>query len=471
MKSMVYPSLPVLLVDDEEAWLHGFTLTLGSAGINHVLSCQDSREVMDLLAQTKVGVVVLDLTMPHISGQDILKSVGQEYPEISVIVISGANELETAVDCMRNGAFDYFVKTVETERLVGGVRRAIELSELREEHALLKARFLDEELEQPEIFEPILTNSNKMWGIFRYLEAIAPSNQPVLVLGETGVGKELFANAVHALGNREGPFVAVNVAGLDDHVFSDTLFGHKKGAFTGADAARPGLVERAAFGTLFLDEIGDLSMNSQVKLLRLLQEREFYPLGSDVAKKSDANIVVATNRDLKAMMESGEFRKDLYYRLGTHCLKIPPLRERKEDLALLLDSFLEEAAQSLDRKRPSVPKELIILLRTYCFPGNVRELKTMVFDAVSHHKGGILSLDVFKKHIRNNMAQEPDMPLMQNDPGKAAVAFSETLPTLKEVSALLIGEAMKRANGNQAIAANMLGISRQALNYRLRQST
>lgn len=307
-----------------------------------------------------------------------------------------------------------------------------------------------------------------MRSVFQYIETIAPSGEPALITGETGVGKELFAKAIHALSQCEGEFVAINAAGLDDHVFSDTLFGHKKGAFTGAESSRPGLVEQAQDGTLFLDEVGDLPQASQIKLLRLLQEREYFPLGSDVAKKAHTRIVTATNRDLNALTKTGEFRKDLFYRLGTHRVHIPPLRRRKEDLSELLDHFLVESAEALGKKAPTYPKELIALIATYPYPGNVRELKAMVYEAVTHHKGGVLSMSTFREHIRSfGTVPEDDLQAAVCDGGN--VVFSETLPTLKEVNDALIAEALLRAENNQAIAAEMLGISRQALNKRLKQ--
>jgi DNA-binding NtrC family response regulator len=305
-----------------------------------------------------------------------------------------------------------------------------------------------------------------MRSIFQYMEAIANSPRPVSITGETGVGKELVAKAVHTLSNRKGDFVPVNVAGLDDDVFADTLFGHKKGAFTNAWEARIGLIERAAGGTLFLDEIGDLSTTSQVKLLRLLQEGEFFPLGSDVAKRSDARIVVATNQDLDALQSSGQFRKDLYYRLCDHQIHIPPLRRRREDIAVLVEHFLEKVSKTLDKKKPTSPVELITLLSTYHFPGNIRELESMIFDAVSSHISGKLSMDSFKAHLsKGSVTDTPDSPLEKG----ALISFSHQLPTLKQIEQLLIDEALKRANDNQSIAALSLGISRQALNKRLKK--
>jgi transcriptional regulator with PAS, ATPase and Fis domain len=229
---------------------------------------------------------------------------------------------------------------------------------------------------------------------------------------------------------------------------------------------RSGLIERAAGGTLFLDEIGDLSTASQVKLLRLLQESEFFPLGSDVAKRSDARIVVATNQNLDELQSSGQFRKDLYYRLGDHQIHIPPLRRRREDLAVLVEHFLEKASKILDKKKPTPPVELITLLSTYHFPGNIRELESMVFDAVSSHASGKLSMDAFKAHL--SKVSESDAADSTPEKG-TLISFSHQLPTLKQIEQLLIDEALKRANNNQSIAALSLGISRQALNKRLKK--
>jgi DNA-binding NtrC family response regulator len=369
---------------------------------------------------------------------------------------------------MKSGAFDYMVKPVEKSRLISGVKRAIEIRELQRENKCLRAHVLSDRLEHPDVFSEIITNSPAMQSIFQYIEAISSSPQPVLITGETGVGKELVAKAIHRLSDRTGPFVPVNVAGLDDNVFADTLFGHRKGAFTGADQTRGGMVEQASGGTLFLDEIGDLSPASQVKLLRLSQDGEFFPLGSDVAKRSDARVLVATNQDLETAQSMGKFRKDLYYRLCAHHVHLPPLRERREDLPLLIDYFLETASQTLGKKKPTPPTELFTLLSTYHFPGNVRELQSMILDAVSSHQSGKLSLEVFKSYIRQKHPAF-DVDSKPLPPGEdLLISFSDQLPTLKKAEQSLISEALKRAKGNQAIAAQMLGITRQALNKRLK---
>ncbi len=469
MTESTYPHFPVMMVDDEAQAITSFEMTLRSANMNNFIRCHDSRDVMSLLSSQEIEVMLLDLRMPHISGEELLPMITADYPEIPVVVVTGSNDVDTAVTCMQIGAFDYILKPVEKSRLISGVKRAVELRELHRENQLLKAHVLSDKLETPEAFSEIITTSSAMRSIFQYTEAIAGSPRPVLITGETGVGKELIARAVHTLSHRAGAFIPVNVAGLDDQVFADTLFGHKKGAFTDAREARKGLIEQANGGTLFLDEIGDLNTISQVKLLRLLQEGDFFPLGSDVTKRSDARIVVATNQDLDALQSSGRFRKDLYFRLCDHQIHIPPLRHRREDLAVLVAHFLQKAAKALNKRKPTPPEELITLLSTYHFPGNIRELESMIFDAVSSHTSGKLSMDAFKAHIvkkhpLSNIDSTASIP-----PQGSQVSFYDQLPTLKQIEKMLVDEAMKRSNGNQSIAALSLGISRQALNKRLKK--
>jgi DNA-binding NtrC family response regulator len=303
MSATPFPAAPVLLVDDQELFLASAGMTLASDGITNVESCSDSRAVLSLLASREFSVILLDISMPVLSGRELLPRIVQENPELPVIMLTGINEADTAVGCMKAGAFDYLVKPVEDARLVSAVRRAVEMGQVRRENALLTRSLLSGELEHPEAFSAIVTRSAALRAIFQYAETIAGTPLPVLITGETGVGKELITMAIHRLSGRTGEFVAVNVAGLDDTLFSDTLFGHRRGGFTGADRDRSGLIERASRGTLFLDEIGDLGAQSQIKLLRLLQEGRYYPLGSDMQKATDARIVFATNRDLRAMQE------------------------------------------------------------------------------------------------------------------------------------------------------------------------
>jgi two-component system, NtrC family, nitrogen regulation response regulator GlnG len=461
-------ALPVLLVDDDPQVLHSVSLVLRTSGVAQVITVEDSRAVMPLLAEQEVGVLVLDLTMPHLSGQALLEQVAGDYPDIPVILMTATNDLETAVQCMQTGASDYLVKPVEENRLVSSVKRALEIRMWRAEVLSLKDRLLTETPHQRDAFAEIITQSQAMFAIFRYVEAIAPSPQPVLITGETGTGKELVARALHRLSARPGELVAVNVAGLDDVMFSDTLFGHTRGAFTGADQARDGVITSTAEGTLFLDEIGDLSVASQVKLLRLLQDGTFYPLGADRPRQSRARIVCATNGDVAQGVSAGTFRKDLYYRLRTHHLHLPPLRVRRGDLPLLVHHFVDKAARVLAKTPPAEPLALYQLLNTYSFPGNVRELEALVFDAVARHQGTVLSLQSFKEAI----ADKPR--LAATEPPEASLMalpawFPEPLPTLKAVEEALLTEALRRADGNQGVAAGLLGLSRQALNKRLRR--
>lgn len=460
-------TLPVLLVDDEPQLLQSVSVVLRSAGLTQVLTQSDSRAVLPMLAANEVGVLVLDLTMPHLPGVALLEQISANYPDIPVLVLTATNDLETAVQCMRAGAVDYLVKPVEHSRLVSAVKRALELRAWRAEVLSLSERLLSDRPHQHEAFAEIVTQSRAMEAIFRYLEAIAPSPQPVLITGETGTGKELIARALHRLSSRAGALVAVNVAGLDDAMFSDTLFGHTRGSFTGADRSREGLITQATSGTLFLDEIGDLTVASQVKLLRLLQDGSFYPLGADRPSQSQARIVVATNCDVSGNVNAGAFRKDLYYRLRTHHISLPPLRDRLGDLPLLVHHFIEKAAQALGKPVPVVPRALFQLLKTYRFPGNVRELEALVFDGVARHQGSTLSLHSFKEAI----ASEPRLPESpsRTDGSVAALAalFPDPLPTLAETEESLIAEALRRSDGNQGVAAGLLGISRQALNKRL----
>lgn len=467
MSTTTYPSFGVLLVDDEPAWLRSVSLTLErSAGVTNIRTCQDSRQVMEILEQNTTGLVLLDLTMPHISGEELLRMIAERHPEVIPIVISGMNQVETAVKCMKMGAFDYFVKTVEEDRLTAGVLRAIRMQELQLENREVTSHLISGGLKNPDAFGSIVSVDRTMRAIFAYIEAVATSPQTLMISGESGVGKELLARAAHDLSGCKGPLVAVNVAGLDDAVFSDTLFGHVRGAYTGADHPRRGMIEEAADGTLFLDEIGDLSIASQVKLLRLLQEGEYFPLGSDRPKRLCARVMVATHADLAAKEAAGQFRRDLYYRLRTHHVQIPALRERTCDIPLLLDHFLKEAALSLGKKKPTPPRELAELLVTYSFPGNVRELKAMVCDAVSVHRDKVLSMETFLKTIAPRGSSAPQSAHV----GRERNSFStfERLPTFGEAAELLVDEAMERANGNQTFAARLLGISQPALSKRLK---
>ncbi len=456
----------ILLLEDEDALRRGIATYFEDSGYR-VFCAANGQEELTVLQREQIDLVFTDLLMPVMGGLEFITEMSRVAPQIPVIVISGIGVINDAVEALRRGAWEYVVKPIhDLTALEHLARRALETTCLRLEVEGLKQKLLNGAIQHPEVFAAILTQSPAMLSLFRYLEVVAQTCQPVLITGETGTGKELFCRAIHAASGRSGRMVTVNLAGLDDQMFADTLFGHARGAFTGADRSREGLLVQAAGGTMVLDEIGDLSETSQIKLLRLLQEGEYYPLGTDFPARTDARFVLATHRNLKDMVRNGSFRQDLYYRLATHQVQIPPLRCRREDLPILVRHFLHEAAQALQKMVPTPPPELFSYLGAYPFPGNVRELQAMVFDAVARHTRGVLSLTSFHSAI----GAPAELPQTAS-PGATGViirdATGERIPTLKEAEKSLIAQALKMANGNQGLAASYLGIQRSALNKRL----
>jgi DNA-binding NtrC family response regulator len=465
MTRKLYPDAPVLIVEDEVSVLEAYRTTLRLKQINNVVLCTTCEQARDVFMKKAVSVVVLDLNLPTTPGDVFLEQVRCRHPSVPVIIVTASNEVNTAVSCMKKGAFDYLVKPVDEGPLISVIKNAIELHELRNENRSLTRKLLTSGLSSPSVFEPIVTANPDMHALFRYVEAIAPSTLPVLITGESGVGKELFARAVHEASGRTGPFVPVNVAGVDDMAFSDTLFGHRKGAFTGADRARNGLVDEARGGTLFLDEIGTLDMSAQVKLLRLLQEKEYYALGSDLRKTTDAAVVAATNVNLRERVERELFRGDLYYRLHVHRLHIPPLRERPEDIPLLAEKFVRGAAETLRKSAPKLPDQTLELLRSYTYPGNVRELHSLIHDAVSRCRSGVLDVSLFDTPLPGS-GQRLAGSVGRGRKGGKIICTEGPLPLLKDVEAQLMQEAMRRTRGNQSLAAQLLGVSQSTVSRR-----
>ena len=465
-------STEIMLVDDEPGLLRAASRALALDGLGPVLECADGHAALGLMEARAIGAMVIDLSMPGMGGQELLGRVRADYPDVPVIVMTGSGDLQVAVQCMQQGAVDYLAKPVPDERLCSAVRRALALRAQHAELVMLRDGLLRTRAGLQQRFPEILTQDAAMLGIFRYLEAIAASPSAVLVGGETGTGKELVARALHRLSRRPGPLVTVNVGALDDSMFSDTLFGHARGAYTNAVAARAGLVQSAADGTLFLDEIGELEQRSQVKLLRLLEDGSYEQLGSDQPRRSRARIVVATHRDLADDVAAGRFRKDLYYRLRTHVVGMPPLRERLGDLPLLVPHFLAQAAGEMGKPVPTEPPALYQLLRTHDFPGNLRELRDLCRDAVARHEGRVLSMRCFREHVdaaaRAAGGTPPaHAPGAEGDEAGADAWLPYPLPTMAAADDALVREAMRRAGDNQGVAAHMLDISRQALNRRV----
>ncbi len=459
---------PIFIVDDEKALANSLGLTLRSFGLENIKTFYNGQEVLQQLSRLECRVMLLDLFMPGISGEDILQQVKDRWPHVQVVIITALNETDSAVRCMKSGAFDYLVKPVEADRLVTTVRLAMNHAVLLRQNLRLKQKLLTGGLDHPEHFRDIITQDPKMKGIFSYLEVVAPASNPLLITGETGTGKDLAARASHLASGRKGRFISLDAAGLDDNVFADTLFGHVKGAFTDAREARKGLIEQAEGGTLFLDEIGDLSPASQIKLLKLTQDRVYYPLGSDTPRASRARIIAATNRDLESRQKDGLFRSDLFYRINTYHVHLPPLRERGADILLLAENFLEKACADLGvAKKPLCPRVSRILM-SYNYPGNIRELQSLVYAAVA---GG--GMDLLEKKIEELQGEDSSGRRLIDSTNlmpPAPWSYPEPLPTLEQAVDMLITQAMLRAQGNQARAARMLGISRQALNKRIRKA-
>ncbi|WP_291322903.1 sigma-54 dependent transcriptional regulator [Desulfonatronospira sp.] len=463
---MSYSQEPsILIVDDEQHLLDSLSLTLRTRGHQNVLTSRKGSKALSLIQKHFCPVVLLDLFMPDTPGEEILARICAEHPHTAVIIITGINEVETAVRCIRAGALDYLVKPVEPDNLLAAVDRALKHSALLLENRRLRHKLLHQELQKPEAFEHILTRSREIQAVFNYMEAVAPARDPLLITGETGTGKDLLARSLHMASERKGELVRVNTAGLDEHMFSDVLFGHVRGAFTDARQARAGLVEQARGGTLFLDEIGDLPSASQVKLLHLIQDREYLPLGADKPRRADVRIVAATNRDLQARVLDGVFRQDLFYRLSTYHVHLPPLRQRPRDIPLLAAHFLDEALQDLNQEQGELTPRVIKLLQEYDFPGNIRELRGIIYDGLA--RGGVAGIE---EKLASLTGCSPDQVPGADTLPDREIIFPSLLPTLEETVQALIQEALKRSGGNQARAAGMLGISKQALNQRLKKT-
>ncbi|MBW4054032.1 MAG: sigma-54-dependent Fis family transcriptional regulator [Proteobacteria bacterium] len=463
-----HKQLTILVVEDEQYVRESLTAYLDDIGFR-VLAAENGKAGLEMFRRENPDIVMTDLRMPVMDGFALVEALSAEAELTPIVVVSGVGAVDEAVRAMRLGAWDYLSKPIMNfEELEITLEGCLERAKTQQELERLRRHLSDGTLEDETAFSSIITTSSRMRAIFMYLESVAASRRPMLISGETGTGKELIARAVHSLSGLAGPFVAINLAGLDDAMFSDTLFGHQRGAYTGADRARDGLIRRASGGTLFLDEIGDLSPGSQVKLLRLLQEGEYLPLGADKVQKSAARIVVATHADLKSKMENGVFRPDLYYRLCSHRVELPPLRDRPEDLSLLTAHFMEKAAAQLGKPAPVAPAELNCYLSAYRFPGNIRELEAIIHDAVARSVSRILPLDSIVAAIGSDLrTPASSVPVVNHCP---VCPFSEKFPTLKEAENLLISEALHLADNNQRLAAAYLGITRQALNKRLSRS-
>ena len=453
---MKHHSLKIAVIEKDLFVARTMEMFLKGTSVEDVVICSTEREFFSVFTNNEPDIIVADINAFSKGEENFLNKVRPHG--VRVVFTVSIDDVARAVDSIKLGAREYIVKPVSRERFLNVINEVL---------PEVLGRDKDEPVSVRDEFSEIITADRKIRSIFRYMDAIKQSPEPVLVTGETGVGKDLIARAVHKVSDLGGEFVAVNVAGLDDHMFTDTLFGHLRGAFTGADKKRSGLIEKAKGGTLFLDEIGDLSHASQVKLLELLQSGTYYPIGSDSQKTSDARIVVATNRDLYEMQSKGEFRKDLYYRLSVHHIDIPPLRKRVDDIPVLFEHFLEMAATAQNMRKPSYVADLIPALKKYAFPGNVRELRAMVFNAVSSSGGSVLSAASFPELTRKIEASTITFETV--DKSRTLKNLFGKVPSMAELEMRAISEALEECNGNRTHAAAMLGITRQTLIRKLKQ--
>ena len=440
----------VLIVEDEAKLRRLLELQLSEEGFE-VLSAENAETGLQILGKEQIDIVLSDFKLPGMTGLEFLQSARRTNVTLPIILMTAFGTVESAVDAMKAGANDYVVKPFSLAEIVMVIRKELEAHDLREEN-----RSLREALGAKYAYKNIIAASEKMQAVLALIERAAPTNSTVLLGGESGVGKDLFARAIHEHSQRaSGPFVKINSTAIPENLLESELFGYEKGAFSGATAPKPGKFEAADKGTLFLDEIGDVPPATQVKLLRVLQEREFERLGSTKTIKVDVRLIAATNRDLRAALEEGTFREDLYYRLNVIAIDIPPLRDHKDDIPALAEFFLERYARESGKPIRSIAPEAMRMLLDYHWPGNIRELQNIVERGVALAAGNILTVaDMYLDYAARKQGQNQTALLPPN-------------MTLDQWEEEAIREALRQSNGNKSQAARTLGLSRNAIRYRL----
>jgi Nif-specific regulatory protein len=445
----------ILVADDHDALRRGLALSLTTAG-HDVDEAPNGNAALERLHEGYFDVVVSDLKMGGSDGLDVLRTTKQLHPTASVILMTAFGSVTTAVEAMKHGAFDYVQKPFELEEMEVKVEKALELKRLRNE-----LDYLRNERQENYDFDKIVGGSESLGRVLGVVRKVAKSNSTVLIRGETGTGKELIAGAIHHNSLRAARnFVKVNCAALQENLLESELFGHEKGAFTGADRQRIGRFEQADAGTLFLDEIGDMSPSTQAKILRVLQEHEFERLGGTRTLKVDVRLIAATNRDLSAMVQSGHFREDLYYRLNVVSIEMPPLRERKDDIVPLAQTFIRKFAGELKKKIDGLEPEAQKLLMRYNWPGNIRELENTIERAILLAEGrAIASIDL-------RLGEAPASSGAQNH--ASVVKIPPTGIPLEDIERHALVEALKMSNWVQKDAAELLSISPRVMNYKIK---
>ncbi|MEM9554155.1 MAG: sigma-54 dependent transcriptional regulator [Acidobacteriota bacterium] len=449
--------MKILIVDDEEVLQDVLTSLVQREGWEPI-SATSGEEALRILGTQSVDLVLLDLMLPGMSGMDVLRQIRRDDPDLVVVVITAYSSIEGAIEAMRVGAFHYIPKPFKNEEVLLTIRKGLERGKLTAENKALKA-----ELRQRYAFDNIIGKSKAMQRVFELIELAAPSKSNILVLGESGTGKELVAKALHHHSRRaDGPFVIVNSGSMPHDLLESNLFGHVKGAFTGAISAKKGLFEVAGGGTIFFDEIGNIPLETQAKLLRVIQEREFMRLGGVDTMRADVRVVAATNADLEEMVEENTFREDLYYRLNVITVQLPPLRARSEDIPLLARHFLGRYADENEKEIDAISSTAMELLLDYHWPGNVRELENVVERAVVLSTGDTIDVELLPPTVRDPkkpQAPSPELPL-------DGQSFKEAVSDYERA---LIISALQRTTGVQKRAAELLKVKPTTLHEMMKR--
>jgi two-component system NtrC family response regulator len=447
----------ILIVDDEKNYLLVMETLLTGAGYE-VLTVDSGEEALEQTRRNDLDLIITDMKMPRMSGIELMEQLKQVYADLPVIMMTAYGTVEKAVEAMKKGAFDYILKPFKNEELLLTIRKALELR-----HLLTENRRLKLDLEQRYRFENIVGNSKVMQSIFAMVEKVAQTRATVLLAGESGTGKELIARAVHHRSPRNnGPFISVNCGALTETLLESELFGHERGAFTHALAMRKGRFELAEAGTLFLDEVAEMSPALQVKLLRVLQEMEFERVGGSKTIRVDVRVVAASNRDLKTEVEAGNFREDLFYRLNVVHMEMPPLRQRTEDIPLLVAHFMQKYADANNKEGVRLEPEVMKILMRYPWPGNVRELENVIERAVILCSNNTITA----ADLPANVAEAPEAEFNIDSLVPSHIPLPEALEKIEE---MMIRRALNQSGYVQVRAAELLGITKSLLQYKLKK--
>lgn len=439
----------ILVIDDDRAILNFMRIFLLQAGKFDVHTLQESTRAYELLENETFDILLLDMDMPHVSGLDILKFIQNNNVPIVPIVLTGVEDIDLAISAMKLGSRDYMLKPIDGKKLLDTIDAAAASSELTHKEDKAAEPLSIDTLKFKEVFKRIITQDEKMLKIFHFVEKFAITDNSVLIWGESGTGKELIARAIHEISPRKDKkFVAVNAGAFANELFASEFFGHAKGSFTGAVADKKGFIEEAQGGTLFLDEIGELTLPIQVKLLRVLQEEEFYRLGSTKNIKTDVRIIAATNKNLFDEIKRGNFRKDLFFRLNINSINLPPLRERHGDIPMLARYFLKEFSKKYNKKTDGISIQVMNMLKGYAFPGNVREIMNIINSAMIVESAG----ELLKKSLPHYFLESSHSQVDSYRGGP--------LQSLQEVEKEHIKKILAHTKNNKTQAAKILGISR-----------